>query len=170
MNKTTFASRLILKGRRTAEPGKRMQLTREMVIDENGHKTLKITGEEDIYEFIQASLEESKIENILKRATGEDLMKMALSENDIVDITGAPTTLAEAQSLIEATRNSFEKLPPAIKEKFNFSAEEYVAQYGSQKWMDALGLNQKQNNGGEIAKESKKETKEVSDNGTNEKH
>lgn len=170
MNKPTFASRLALKGRHPTEPGNRMQPVREMMIDKNGHKTLKTTGKEDIYEFIQASLEESKIENILKRATGEDLMKMTISENDILDITGAPTTLAEAQSLIEATRNAFEKLPTDIKEKFDFSAEKYVAQYGSQKWIDALGLNKAQENADETTETGLKESKEESINGANKEH
>lgn len=170
MNKATFASRAALKGRRFTEPGKRMQPVREMVIDESGHKALKITGEEDVYEFIQASLEESKIENILKRATGEDLMKMTISEKDVIDITGAPTTLAEAQSLVEATRNSFEKLPAAIKEKFDFSAEKYVAQYGSPKWIEALGLNKPTESAEKTTEKDMAENKEAAENGFNEKH
>ena len=38
-------------------------------IDENGMKTLEKVGEVDVYAQIQTYLEETKIENIIKRAT-----------------------------------------------------------------------------------------------------
>lgn len=136
-----FASRSEAKKTMPTVPGNRMQPTREMRIDENGHKTLIITGEEDVYEFIQASLEETKIENIIKRATGQDLENMMLQPESLIDIVGAPTTLAAAQALIEKTRQTFDRLPVEVKKAFDFSPEKYVAEYGSEKWASALGLN-----------------------------
>lgn len=108
-------------------------------IDENGHISLKQTGEKPTYEIIQAALEETKIENIIQRATMGDPTALAATQGAYIDTTDMPTSLAEMQQAIINVKNEFEKLPLEVRLKFDQSPEKYVSMYGTEKWANALG-------------------------------
>lgn len=124
---------------KAAPAGDKLQETYEMTIDENGHKTLKLSPiKENIYEKIQESLEETKIENIIARAVGGDATALAVTQGQYFDATGAPTSLAEAQQMIIGLTEEFFRLPLEIREKFDHSPEKFVHEYGSQEWAEAI--------------------------------
>lgn len=111
-------------------------------IDDYGHKTLIQTGETNTYTLIQASLEETKIENILKRATWDPETLNAMA-GTYMDTTGMPTTLAQAQQMVIDATNEFERLPLDVRLKFDQSAEVYINEYGTKEWADKLGITPK---------------------------
>lgn len=115
-------------------------------IDENGHRTLEQVGETDTYALIQASLEETKIENIIKRATLGDPTALTQTMGAYMDTTDMPTSLAEMQNAIIAIENEFNKLPLETRLKFNQSAEKYISMYGSEEWANIMGYEKKQQN------------------------
>lgn len=122
-----------------APSGSKYEYIYEMDIDENGHKTLKKTEkQENIYEKIQESLEETKIENIIRRALGGDPMALAQTNGQYFDATDAPQSLAEAQRMIIQATDEFFKLPITIREKFDHSPEKYINEYGTESWMGKL--------------------------------
>lgn len=123
----------------TTEAGRKYANTYEITIDKNGHKTLNKTGETNTYAMIQEYLEESKIENILKRAT-EDPTVLEAANGQYIDCTEMPTTLAEAQNLIIRLNTEFDSLPIETKKKFDMSAEKYVAEYGNENWAKAMNM------------------------------
>lgn len=123
-----------------APSGEKEEATFEMHIDQNGHKDIKKSGKTNIYEKIQASYEETKIENIIARAMGGDSSGLMAHEGQYLDITNAPQTLAEAQQSIQAIKNVFDKLPLSIREKYGMSVEKYVADFGSDRWMKIMGI------------------------------
>lgn len=137
------------------ETGTRYDKTYTMIIDEHGHKDLKCTGETDRYAKIQSHLEEVLIENILAKATLDPTI-LNKREGLYFDSTSMPKTLAEAQNAILALNQEFEKLPAEIKQKFDNSAEKYIAAYGSKEWGDKMGIIEKTV---EETKEEKKEEK-----------
>lgn len=108
-------------------------------VDENGHLNLKETGETPTYEMIQAALEETKIENIIRRATLGDPTALATSQGVYLDTTDMPTSLAEMQNKIIEVTNEFEKLPLETRLKFDQSPEKYIAMYGSDEWANLMG-------------------------------
>lgn len=112
-------------------------------VDENGHLSLKKTGEKPVYEMIQASLEETKIENIIRRATLGDPTALNNSIGAYLDTTEMPTSLAEMQDTIIRVKNEFEKLPLETRLKFDQSPEQYVQLYGTEKWLDIMGFTEK---------------------------
>lgn len=63
-----------------------------------------------------------------------------------------PKSLAEAQNMIVGIRQEFYELPIEVREKFNNSPEQYVAQYGTKSWIEATGY------GDYIKKQEAKET------------
>lgn len=124
-----------------APAGSKFEETYEMDIDENGHKTLtKSERLENVYEKIQESLEESKIENIIRRAIGGDPTALAVTEGEYFDATDAPTSLAEAQKMIIQATEQFYKLPLSVREKFNHSPEQYIHEFGSEEWTKKIGI------------------------------
>lgn len=123
----------------TATPAGEMEEdTYEMSIDLRGHKTLERSGKTNVYEFIQESLEETKIENIIRRAVGGDEGALATMHGVYMDVSDAPKSLAEMQQAVITATEEFMKLPVEIREKFNHSAMQYVAEFGTEEWLKKL--------------------------------
>lgn len=123
----------------TATPaGEKEEDTYEINIDLRGHKTLEKSGKTNVYDFIQESLEETKIENIIRRALGGDESALATMHGVYMDVTDAPKSLAEMQQAVITATQEFEKLPVEIREKFNHSALQYVAEFGTEEWAKKL--------------------------------
>lgn len=130
--------------------GEKEEPTYEMDIDARGHKTLTQKGYTNVYEFIQESLEETKIENIIRRALGGDEAALATMHGVYIDVSDAPKSLAEMQQAVITATQEFERLPIEIREKFNHSALQYVAEFGTEEWAKKL---EKQKTLGEILQE-----------------
>lgn len=143
-----------------ANPGSPTEPEYMMLIDENGHKCLKQTGETNTYNLIQESLEQTKIENIMKRAEAGDPFAINVMNGQYMDVTDVPNTLAEAQNFVIQATQEFEKLPIDIRRKFDMSAEKYIASFGTETWAKNLGIVLKKE---EAAKEEKEVTKNESE-------
>lgn len=120
------------------EPGSKKQKTYSMTVDLNGHKVLEETGEIDLYEKIQESLEETKIENIVRRAVGGDAQALNVMHGVYADVTDAPRTFAEMQQAVIYATEQFSRLPVEIREKFGHSPEKFVATYGTKEWLEIM--------------------------------
>lgn len=118
--------------------GKMTEDTYSIEIDLKGHKTLTKSGETNIYDKIQESHEETKIENIIRRAVGGDETALAVMHGTYADVTKMPKSLAEMQQQIIKATQEFEKLPLELRRQFNHSVEEYIAEYGSKEWGDKI--------------------------------
>lgn len=113
----------------------------EMQIDLQGHKKLIKKGMTNIYEIIQASLEQSKIENIIRRATEGDPYALTVMNGQYIDTTDLPKSLAEAQSFVIKAKSEFDQLPINIRRQFDMSAEKYIAAYGTSDWLNIMGIS-----------------------------
>ena len=62
-----------------------------------------------------------------------------------MDITGCPSSIAEAQQFIINTKEEFEHLPKEIKAKFEYNPELYIAEMANdtQGWLEKTGLAEK---------------------------
>lgn len=141
-----------------APTGTEYDKVRKIIIDDTGHKVLKVVGETNRYQKIQAHKEECLIENILAKATIDPTI-LNQRNGQYFDATEMPKTLAEAQNKILEVKQEFEKLPVEVREKFGHSPERYVQLYGSKEWGEAVGLIQAKVEAAET-KEEKKETEE----------
>ncbi|UPW41772.1 internal scaffolding protein [Peromfec virus RodF7_13] len=112
----------------------------EIEIDETGHKKIIETGKTNIYDMIQESLEQSKIENIVRRATEGDANALSVVNGSYIDVTDMPSTLAEAQQFVIKAKNEFDTLPLQVRREYNFSAEQYIADYGTENWAKIIGI------------------------------
>lgn len=121
-----------------APAGSKEEPVYQMEIDLKGHKHLIQTGKTNIYDIIQESLEQSKIENIIRRATEGDPYALDMMNGQYIDTTDLPTSLAEAQRFVIRAKEEFDQLPINIRRAFDMSAEKYIANYGNSSWMDIM--------------------------------
>lgn len=112
-------------------------------IDKYGQKVLVKTGETNLYELIQESLEETKIENILKRVAMGDNTVMR-PEGIYADISESPKNLIEARQQMQQLENLWNGLSNEIKKEYDFSVEKFIGQSGTDKWLQDMGLIQKE--------------------------
>lgn len=136
-----FFSRTVLPETQAAESGDRMHTTYlEKVDPVTGHKYIEPNGKTNVYARIQASLEDSKIENILRRAQAGDETALQEAVGHYIDATALPGSFGEMQSQIARAKSVFERLPLEVREKFDFSPEKYIARFGEPDWLEALGI------------------------------
>lgn len=109
-----------------------------------GKKILTKTGETNLYEKTQASLEGSKLINIIKKVTmSGDQTLLNVNQGMYIDISEIPTNMIDLQNMIYAAKGEFEKLDAETRAKFDNSAEKYVSLYGSEEWFNNMGIRKK---------------------------
>lgn len=138
--KIFFASLLTKRERHFTDPGSREANDYRVEINDKGHKSLNFVGTHDIYQEIQSYAEECKIENIIARAAAGDPNALNQRQGIFADITDTPSSLAEAQNMILRLSSDFDKLPTEIRAKFDNSKEKFVKEFGSDMWIEAMGL------------------------------
>lgn len=108
-------------------------------IDSFGRKILHKSGETNLYEKIQASLEDTKIENIIKRAVAGDT-SMLRPDGIYADLTEMPNNLIEARQAIQELENTWYGLSQKLRNKYNNSVEDFIAASGTETWLKDMGL------------------------------
>ena len=129
-----------------SNPGSAYAEQHAIRIDENGHKTLVLTGEKvDIRAKIISHMDECDIEALLARSEieGDEI----LNRRDAIygDITLVPKSLLEAQIELQNRENEFNMLPLETRKQFNFSFSEYIAEAGKDinSWANKMGFIKK---------------------------
>lgn len=107
-------------------------------IDKKGQKEVVPCGEKNIYAMIQADLPQTLIENILHSVAMGDLEALNQRQGVYVDATEYPKNLMEAQNIVLKAKYEFERFPVEVKELFNNSADQYVAEMGSKEFFDKM--------------------------------
>lgn len=124
----------------TTEEGSPEAPTYEYRIDKKtGRKISVPNGVTNLYNKIQSHLEQSKLENIIKRAMNGEIGALEKANGQYIDISDAPKTMLEAQDMILRIKNEFEELPLETKRAFDFNVEVYVSKYGTNEWLNLMG-------------------------------
>ena len=119
--------------------GDEVEMRHRPVMKENGERVLIRDKEYRIKDLIQSHKEECEIDNIIKRAVEGDYNALNQMAGSYTDITGAPKSLAEAQQMVIDIKYRFDELPADIKAKFDYNAEKYVAEFGTDEWAEKTG-------------------------------
>ncbi len=143
--------------RHTSLTGNGREPEYEYKVTDEGRELVK-TGETDVYALIQSRLDETKIENIIKRATYDPT---ALGSQDwqtsevMTDISDAPTNYHEWYGRIKDAEAEFDKLPIEVKNKWDNDVEKYIMAYGTKEWADKMGIMSKESAAAEAVKPAK---------------
>lgn len=93
---------------------------------ENGVRILRETGRDPLNEFVQASLADTLVYNILAKYQRGDEMALHKTIGQYMDVVGMPTNLAEAQQALIDIENKFNMLTADVKAVFNNNVNEFI--------------------------------------------
>lgn len=139
--------------------GSKIEEVLQLKIDENGNEEFYISGHTNVYEKIQAHLEETKLENIIARCidTGDTTL-LYQKEGFYADITEMPKNWIEAQNKIKNAEEIFNSLPLEVRKKYDNNFNKYLSDVGSEDWLKNMGYTKEETKETENTnKESEKE-------------
>lgn len=131
----------------------------EYKVTDKGKELVKI-GETDVYALIQSRLEETKIENIIKRATYDPTVLGSQdwqTSGQMVDISDIPTDYHTWYGRILEAQKEFDKLPAEMRIKWDNDVEKFVMSYGTEEWANKMGMTKSESNKEEVTNDEQKQ-------------
>lgn len=131
------------KENRPTAPGEEIRRTYLWQMNAKGEKKIVIDQEIDQQAEIDSFLEETKIENIVRRASIDPAIAERLKPETgggIQDFTEAPQTLAELQNIMLRAKQIWKDVPKEVKLKFDNDVDKFIASYGTVEWAKNLGI------------------------------
>ena len=132
----------------TAKPTEAGESVRRTYIwerNEKGEKVLRLDQTIDQQAEIDSYLEETKLENIIRRASIDPDIAARLVPDmggGIQDATDMPKNLMELQNIMLRAEQIWDEIPKEIKLKFDNDVDKFVASYGTIDWAKNLGIYQ----------------------------
>lgn len=108
-----------------------------------GEKVLTLDQTIDQQAEIDSYLEETKIENIIRRASIDPDIAARIAPNmtgGLRDYTEAPQNLAELQNIMIRAEQIWHELPKDVKIKFDNDVDKFIESFGSEAWATNLGI------------------------------
>lgn len=130
----------------TAKPTEAGETVRRTYLwerDKKGERVLKLDQIIDQQAEIDSYLEETKLENIIRRASIDPNIAERIAPDlggGIQDFTETPETLAELQNIMIRAEQIWDEVPKEIKYKFDNDVEKFVASFGTVEWAKNLGI------------------------------
>lgn len=137
------------------EAGETIRRTYLWEINEKGEKVLTLDQIIDQQAEIDSYLEETKLENIIRRASIDPDIAARLMPDmggGLQDATEMPENLMKLQNIMLRAEQIWDEIPKEIKLKFDNDVDKFVASFGTIDWAKNLGIYQE-----ELPEEPKKE-------------
>lgn len=99
-------------------------------VDADGEPHLEQVGEKNIYDIIQAHLDDTRIESLVARYEAGDNTVLGRLQGFYADLTQSATSLAEAENSLIKVENYYNSLPPEIRAKFD-TLKKFVGAIGT---------------------------------------
>lgn len=129
------------------EAGEPIRRTYLWEINEKGEKVLTLDQIIDQQAEIDSYLEETKLENIIRRASIDpDLADRLVPDvgGGLQDATDMPKNLMELQNIMLRAEQIWDEIPKEIKLKFDNDVDKFVASFGTIDWAKNLGIYQEE--------------------------
>lgn len=136
MFRTAYSERI----RMNQPTGSKIITEHRLVMDKDGTDHLVKDVKINIYERIQASAEQSDINNIIRRAKAGDPTALNQVKGEYMNVLGAPKDLRAAQEFVINAERQFNSLPLETKKAFDNNPRKYVAMYGTKEFEDITGI------------------------------
>lgn len=127
------------------EAGESVRRTYLWERNEKGEKVLNLDQIIDQQAEIDSYLDETKIENIIRRASIDPNIAERIAPDlggGIQDFTEAPHTLAELQNIMIRAEQVWDEVPREIKLKFDNDVDKFISSFGTIEWAKNLGIYQ----------------------------
>lgn len=122
-----------------ANPGSPVKVLYGGKYDANGRVILEKKGEENLYDYIQSFRDSVDLNVILARFSNGDVEALNKAQGFYADVTDFPKNMADALNRINQAEEMFKALPLEIRQKFDCSFEQFLAQSGSEDWLSKMG-------------------------------
>lgn len=125
------------------EAGESVRRTYLWERNEKGEKVLRLDQTIDQQAEIDSYLEETKIENIIRRASIDPNIAARIAPDlggGIQDFTEMPQTLAELQNIQIRAEQIWNEVPKETKLKFDNDVDKFIASFGTIEWAKNLGI------------------------------
>lgn len=139
------------------EAGENVRRTYLWERNEKGEKVLRLDQTIDQQAEIDSYLEETKLENIIRRASIDPDIAARIKPDiggGIQDFTEAPQNLAELQNIMMRAEQIWDEVPKDIKLKFDNDVDKFIASFGTIEWAKNLGIYQRKKAETEAKKEA----------------
>lgn len=108
--------------------------------DDNGVLDLEVTGQENLYEFIQSHKESTDIHVLLTRFANGETDVLSRMQGFYADVSDMPKTYAEVLNAVIAGEETFARLPVEIKQRFDNSFAVWLASMDSPDFSERMGV------------------------------
>ena len=105
---------------------------------ETGEEELVKVGKRNVFEEIQSFKESADITNIINRFVNGDTDVIHQVNGVYGDFTNAPTSYADYFSKVKEAEKIFNDLPDEIKSKFDYDAEKFFLEFGTDTFNDKV--------------------------------
>lgn len=132
------------------EAGETVRRTYLWEYNEKGEKNLTLDQIIDQQAEIDSYLEETKLENIIRRASIDPNIAARLIPDmggGLQDATEMPENLMELQNIMLRAEQIWDDIPKEIKLKFDNDVDKFVASFGTIDWAKNLGIYQEEQPG-----------------------
>lgn len=129
------------------EAGESVRRTYLWELNEKGEKVLTLDQIIDQQAEINSYLEETKLENIIRRASIDpDLAARLIPDmgGGLQDATEMPQNLMELQNIMLRAEQIWDEIPKEIKLKFDNDVDKFVSSFGTIDWAKNLGIYQEE--------------------------
>jgi hypothetical protein len=132
---------------KATEAGETVRRTYLWEINEEGEKVLTLDQIIDQQAEIDSYLEETKLENIIRRASIDpDLAARLMPDmgGGLQDATEMPENLMELQNIMLRAEQIWDEIPKEIKLKFDNDVDKFITSFGTVDWAKNLGIYQEE--------------------------
>lgn len=137
-----FTTKYDIREKTYTEPGSRFAPVFSLKTKEAGCIDLEITGEKDIYQEIQSHGDSVDIKTIMLQYEKGDGTALNKRPGQYIDVTDMPTNFADIMKTVITAENQFNELPIEIREIYNFSTAQYIADIGSDHWKNLFTVKE----------------------------
>lgn len=121
-------------------PGSRVKTVYSPRYDDRGVLDLQVSGQEDLYGYIQSHAESCDIHSILDRFSAGETDVLSQVQGFYVDASSMPKTYAEVLNSVIAGEEAFSKLPAEIKQKFGNSFSQWLSSMDQPDFAERMGM------------------------------
>lgn len=122
------------------EPGDPIHLVYSPHVSSNGVLDLEVTGQENLYEYIQSHKESVDIHVLLNRFVNGESDVLQRMQGFYGDVSSMPKTYAEVLNAVISGEEAFNRLPIEVKERFGNSFGVWMASMDKSDFAEKMGF------------------------------
>lgn len=127
------------------EPGSRIRIVYSPRYDDNGVLDLVVSGQENLYEYIQSHKESTDIHVLLNRFVNGETDVLSRVQGFYADASNMPKTYAEVLNAVISGEEAFARLPVDIKQRFDNSFSVWLSSFDSPDFAEKMGFKSEVN-------------------------